>query len=69
MNWWCLSIELAPFDMTVVGSLGQLNMMFEGVSFGGEALVPSIDCGYSPSTFVIILHSLRFKCIKLCTFR
>lgn len=32
MTWWCLSIALAPFDMTVVGSLGQLNMMFEGSS-------------------------------------
>lgn len=68
MTWWCLNIALAPFDMTVVGSLGQLKM-FEGVSFGGEVLVHSIECAYSPSTFVIILHSLRFKCIKLCTFR
>lgn len=65
MTWWCLSIVLAQPDMTVVGSLRQLNTMFGGVSFGDEATISSVNCPtHYLLIFVIILHSIRFKCIN-----
>ena len=60
MTWWCLSIALAQPDLAVVGSLRQLNMMFERVSFGGEAMIHLINGPYSPSTFVIILFCIPY---------